>query len=401
MTEDNIKKLRKLIEELQGFRGRHTELVSVYVPAGYRLVEVINQLKQEQGTAENIKSKTTRKNVVDALERAVQYMKTFKDTPKNGLVVFSGNVSEHEGVSDIRVWGIEPPEPLKVKMYWCGQTFRLEPLLDMVKEKEVYGLVVMDIGEATIGILRGKTIQVLRHMDSIVPGKTSKGGQSAQRYERVREGLINDFFKMVAEAVKAMNSDEVKGIIIGGPGPGKEDFMRGEYLQTAIKNKVLGIRSTGYADESGLHELLERSRDLLAEAAFTKEKDLLKKFFEQLQKDTGLVTYGLNFVLKALEAGAVSVLLISEGLDIIEAELLCSCGNSYKKFIKREKLASERCPKCGGPVGIVGERGIEEAMEEMAKASGAKIEMISKETKEGEQLAAIGGIAAFLRYRLE
>ena len=48
--------LKRLIKELQGYRGRHTELVTVYVPAGYDLNKVINQLSQEQGTAENIKS---------------------------------------------------------------------------------------------------------------------------------------------------------------------------------------------------------------------------------------------------------------------------------------------------------------------------------------------------------
>ena len=48
--------LKKFIKELQPHRGRHTELVTVYVPADYDLNKVINQLSQEQGTASNIKS---------------------------------------------------------------------------------------------------------------------------------------------------------------------------------------------------------------------------------------------------------------------------------------------------------------------------------------------------------
>ncbi|MFQ6009952.1 MAG: peptide chain release factor aRF-1 [Candidatus Aenigmatarchaeota archaeon] len=401
MADDkNIKKLKKLIEELQRIKGRHTELVTVYIPAGYKLVDVINQLKQEQGTAVNIKSKSTRKNVLGALEKAIQHLKVYARTPTNGLAVFSGNISEKEGMSDIKVWGVEPPETLKVKMYWCGQTFRMEPLLDMVREKEVYGLVVLDLSEATIGILRGKTINVVKHIDSIVPGKVAKGGQSAARFQRVREGLIHDFFKSVAESMKNVLGDDIRGIILGGPGPAKDDFMRGEFLQASIKNRILGVRSTGYADEAGLHELLERGKDLIAQAAVAKEKEILKKFFEHLQKETGLVTYGIQAVLRALEAGAVDILLISEKLDWIEAEFVCSCGYSYKKFIKKAKISQEKCPKCKGPVNLMGERDIEEAMEEMVKEYGTELEVVSRETKEGSQLAALGGIGAMLRYSL-
>src|SRR3989344_719594 len=101
--------LKKFLKELEGKRGRHTELVSVWVPAGYDLIKVIQQLQDEQGTASNIKSSSTRKNVTDALERMIQHLKVVGRTPPNGLMAFSGNISEREGVSDVHVWSIEPP----------------------------------------------------------------------------------------------------------------------------------------------------------------------------------------------------------------------------------------------------------------------------------------------------
>ena len=51
-------KLKHFVKELELFRGRHTEYVSVYVPQGYDMNAIINHLQQEQGTATNIKSKT-------------------------------------------------------------------------------------------------------------------------------------------------------------------------------------------------------------------------------------------------------------------------------------------------------------------------------------------------------
>jgi len=166
---------------LEKIKGRHTELVSVYIPAGYNLVEVINQLIEERSTAENIKSKTTRKNVVSALEKIIQHLRLFKQTPPNGLVVFAGNVSPVEGKEDIKLWSIEPPEKLETKIYWCDQVFVLDPLKDMVKEKDVYGLIVLDAKEATIGVLKGKKIIVRKRLESTVPSKTVKGGMCLHR----------------------------------------------------------------------------------------------------------------------------------------------------------------------------------------------------------------------------
>ncbi|MEM4368775.1 MAG: hypothetical protein QXU88_00385 [Candidatus Woesearchaeota archaeon] len=39
--------LKKFIRELEGYSGRHTELVSVYIPGGYELAKIISQLQQE------------------------------------------------------------------------------------------------------------------------------------------------------------------------------------------------------------------------------------------------------------------------------------------------------------------------------------------------------------------
>lgn len=822
--EENIYKLKKLLKELGGIKGRHTELVTVYIPVGYSVNDVINQLKNEQGTAINIKSKTVRKNVMGALEKAIQHLKLYKQTPPHGLAVFSGNISEQEGVSDIKVWAIEPPEPLNSKLYWCDQRFELAPLEEMIKEKDVFGVVALDTKEVTMGFLRGKKIMIVRRLTSIVPGKQRHGGQcmlpdtftmlsdgnilklgdvkensilktadfdtfsildspildvynskkdtvlkiitkyprleieaskdhfifvwdgkdimekaadelrpgdillmpekieingerqplkcaignikeldknlsrilgyfigdgnyddnriafsesdeelaikykkllektfkkhcsfryrkdkgyyetkcngidvvnglrsnflkeknsltslipasvlrskndilasfmlglfdadgsvslssgrvalginnkllakqvqmcllrfgiisslleydnrrnpytknhrftveitekrslalfkkhigfslsgnklklskliknktdksqvrqilisgkkvreaiekygytkqdfykagmfllekrniskeifrrrflnhidnvdllfelqqvlscpflpvkiskietyeketpmvdlavkhqsfiangifvhnSAQRFERVREGLLNDFYKKVAGEMKEIFSGEMKGIILGGPGPSKNNFYDEDYLQTDIKNKIIGIKDVGYTDEHGLHEIVERSEDLLKEADVAKERALVQKFLEELRKGSGLVTYGFQAVKSALEAGAVETILISEGLEEAEVELQCSCGYAYKKILKKSVLSEQKCPKCGGKVSLIGERDIIEAFEEMAKDFGAKIEIISRDTREGEQLFQMGGIAALLRYK--
>lgn len=170
-------KLRKFIRELEKIRGRHTELVSVYVPADYELQKIINHLGEEQGTAGNIKDARTRNNVVASLDKVVRHLRLYKRTPENGLAVFAGNASTQENKIDIQVWSIEPPQPLNIRMYRCDQTFVLDPLKEMLESKEVYGLIVVDKREATIGLLKGTQIEIIANLTSGVPGKFKAGGQ--------------------------------------------------------------------------------------------------------------------------------------------------------------------------------------------------------------------------------
>ncbi len=169
--------LEMLVEELESYRGRHTEFITIYIPAGFSINQVAKQIEDEKGTATNIKSNTTRKNVINALEKASRKLKEIKETPKNGLALFSGNVSKQEGKEDLQVWAIEPPKPLKIRLYRCDQTFVLEPLQEMLETDEIYALLLIERKEATIGILEGKSIRILQDMTSGVPSKVRAGGQ--------------------------------------------------------------------------------------------------------------------------------------------------------------------------------------------------------------------------------
>ena len=168
--------LEDVIEELAQFKGRHTELISVYISAGYDATSVQKQLEAEKSTAKNIKSTATRKNVTDALDKIVRTLKD-RRTPENGVALFAGNVSKVEGQDDLRIWEIEPPMPLKMRLYRCDKEFVLDPLREMMEITEIYALLVMDRKEATIGMLEGKRIEVLHKMTSGIPSKVRAGGQ--------------------------------------------------------------------------------------------------------------------------------------------------------------------------------------------------------------------------------
>ncbi len=412
------RQLKKLVHQLSEIRGRHTELVTVYVPSGYNLNEIRTLVASEAATASNIKSRTTRKNVVTALEKVGQRLKSYKQTPPNGLIFFCGNISEREGQPDIQLWEVIPPEPISTRIYRCDQAFVLEPLQDMIREKENYGLIAIDTQEAAVAFLRGKSVSLVKKFESMVPGKQRKGGQSSIRFARIREGILFTFLKDVGEfANKTFEGErDLLGIIVGGPGHVKEEFISGAFLSEAVKKKILGTKDLGYAGVEGLRELVDRSEDLLKEASVMKEKKLLMRFFEHLKKDTRLVTYGFLEVEKAMNQGAVDTLIISEGFQFKAYKLKCGSCDFEKEIVVRggttasdakrgsdaggEGNLPKACPKCGANINAK-EIDVFAKLEEMAKETGANVEMVSAETQEGMQFLQLGGIGAILRYVIE
>lgn len=360
--EKEINALREQLEELESYRGRHTELITVYVPAGYNLNNIVDQLTAEVSTAQNIKSKTTRTNVIDGIERIIRYIKLNKELPKNGMALFCGNISKVEGQPDIRLWAIEPLQPLRVKYYRCDQVFMLEPLKDMLQAKDVWGLIVLDRKEATFGILEGKQIRALRNINSGVPGKIKAGGQSAARFERLTEGAVLEFFKRVSDSVKEIFFDmpRLKGLFVGGPGPTKEEWLRDGQLVTQLKDKIKAIKDIGYVDESGLEVLVEECKQELENEDIIGEKKILEKFFFGLAKNPDKTTHDLEKIKKALEHGAVDTLIISTSFDKKEAREL----------------------------------------ENNALSIAANVVYVSTETNEGLQFKNISGIGAILRFSI-
>jgi len=364
MNDKQKLELQEKIEELEAVRGRHTELVTVLIPTEFNIHSVTKQLEAERSTAENIKSKQTRSAVIDAIDMIVRTLKNTKATPPNGLALYAGNISQKEGVQDIKMWAIEPPKPLRVRMYRCDQTFVTEPLKEMLQTDEVYGLIAIDRQEATIGLLEGKQIKVLRHLTSGVPSKVRAGGQSSQRFHRITEGLAKEFFRRTAESVKELFFDlpRLKGILVGGPIPTKEEFLQEGLLVTKLKEKVIAVKDIGYVDEHGLKLLVEASQTDIAEQEIIKEKKIIEEFFTTLGKYPEKATYGFEKTKIALERGAVYKLLMSSKLE-------------------KSQIAE---------------------YERLALNMGSEVILVSDETQEGEQFFNITkGIGAILRFQIE
>jgi peptide chain release factor subunit 1 len=405
-------KIKRLLDTLASKRGRHTELISLYVPPGRQLSEVIGVLRQEYFTASNIKSRTTRHNVQDAIERVIQRLKLVGRTPPTGLVVFCGAIPQNgPGTERMETYVIVPPEPIDVYLYRCDSRFHVEHLFNLVREKETYGIMVIDGSGATYATLKGKRLEIVKSITSGISGKHRAGGQSARRFERLREVEVNEYFKRAGNYANQifLEIPDLKGLIVGGPGPTKNEFLEGDYLHYELKGKVIAVVDTSYVEEQGVKEVVAKAQEILRNVRYVQERQLVQTLLREVGKENGLAAYGVDEVRKLMKAGVVETLLLSEGLNLLEATVKCpSCGYVEKHLVKPADLvkfkgetAQRDCPKCGFQGLQAEERELVNVLMEEAEQAGMNVEMISPAHEEGEMLLkSFGGIAALLKYKV-
>lgn len=405
ISSKDLYEFKRTLKELADKKGRGTELVSVYIPPDKQVSDVAKHMREEMSQSANIKSKSTKKNVQSAIEVIIQRLRLFPKPPEHGLVMFVGMIPRGgPGTEKMETYVFEPPESIQTYTYHCNSEFFLEPLQEMLGDKDVYGLAVLDRKEATIAILRGKRIDIVKTLTSGVPGKHKAGGQSQRRFDRVIELAAHEFLKRIGEHINDawLPLPDLDGVVLGGPGHTKEEFLKGDYMNHEIKKKVITTVDTSYTGEFGIREVIDKSMDVLTEIDVMREKKLVQKFLHELVSDNGLASYGEKEVRQNLQMGAVEILLLSEDLNSKRISYECSvCGHTSQYTSKNsESEPEQKCNNCNEKMKVVESKDVIDDFVEMSEEVGSEVEIVSTETEEGMQLLrAFGGIGAVLRYR--
>lgn len=324
--------------------------------------DVLELLRRELSIAGNIKLKKTRNAVEQALSMAIDRLTKINKIPDTGLVVFVG-VNPDSGDSICLVFA--PPDPVNVFFYRTDKWFHTEFLEPMLEESEVYGIIIVERDQATIALLKPSGYIILEELDEFIPGKHSKGGQSQRRFDRIIEQMVEDFYKKVGEKankhfIPLLEEKKLKGILVGGPGYSKIDFIKGGYLDYRLRSKIIGEPiDVSYQGEPGVRELLNKAAHLIKGQRYVESISAVEEFKMHLVKDDGLAIYGLNDIKEALKMGAIDKLIVVEDHDALDE------------------------------------------LEELAKKNGSHVYIISPDLPEGGWIKkTFQGVVAILRYQI-
>ncbi|MDP7002898.1 MAG: peptide chain release factor aRF-1 [Candidatus Thalassarchaeaceae archaeon] len=400
-------RLKKSLKELSEMRGMGTELVTVIIPPDRMISDVRQHLGQEAGQASNIKSKSTKKHVTDAIESAISTINRYKTPGKQGIALFVGHVIVGNNKTRLVTTVVDdPPEPFSSFRYRCDSRFETSQLEEMLIDRTSYGLFVIDRSEAAYGLASGKRLHCQEHITSLVPSKHGRGGQSAQRFERLIEEAAHKFFKKASE--RACNYwlpmiQDLRGIIIGGPGATKDYVVKHEYFHHEIRKLIAEpYFDVGYSNESGLRELIQRAGSMMDQIELDLERTLVDEFLREVMKSNPKATYGEAMVRSALDQGAVSTLLLSEALT--RKRVLWHCKECKEEWEDTTNRLSEppKCPHCGSEKVRDDPERTMDLIDELTVLAGhtsADVRLISLDTEEGATLnTSFGGVAALLRY---
>jgi len=315
------RQLAKLLKELKQWSAPATVLLSLYIPPGRPISDVMSLLREEYSITDNIKLKRTRQAVKRALAAAMDRLQMIPKVPPNGLVLFCG---ENMETGDFVCHVFSPPEKINVFYYRTDKRFITDFLEDMVEDNDVVGIIIVERDQGTIGILKGSRLEVLEEVSDYIPGKHKMGGQSQRRFDRIIEQMVEDFFKRLAEHagrhfIPYVEKGKLKGIIVAGPGYAKLDFVKGKFLdyrlQKLVSNELVDV---AYQGDQGLKEVVMKAKNVVQTQLYRDAVQAMEEFKAHLAKNTGMVVYGDKEVRNALEMGVVKTLLIHEDREDLE-----------------------------------------------------------------------------------
>ena len=257
----------------------------------------------------------------------------------SGKLRLTGKIIEgpEETLGSYHTFGVGEGTVITIEKKW--KRWQLEKLKRSQIKHEKVIVCVMDERDATIAEV-GEKVKIISEV-------RRTGGK--QFGESDSKGYFGEIISILRR----------KGgkIILAGPGFAKEDLYK--QLDSELSERIV-IETCSHTGKTGIQEIIRRGaiEKVRKGSRITEETNLVEEFLGELAKD-GLVTYGEKEVESAVEMGAVKKLLVSE-----------------KKIREFEKIM------------------------EKAEQSGAEVFIISEKHESGQKLYNLGGIAAFLRFKV-
>lgn len=398
-------KIKHLIKFLTNARGNGTSMITLIIPAGSQISMPTKMLVEEYGTAQNIKSRVNKLSVLSAITSAQQRLKLYRFIPKNGLCIFCGTCVIDDKEKKYTL-DFEPFKPINKSLYMCDNKFHAEPLAELLDDDARYGFIVIDGHKTLYGILTGNHRTTLQTFCVDLPKKHNKGGQSSNRFARLRQESQHNYVTKTAELSThhfiSNNAPNVTGLIIAGSANFKDELVKSDHFDPRLKKIILKMVDVSYSGENGFNQAIELSKECLSSLRYVKEKILLEKFFTNLSMDTGLICFGIRDVEYALESGAVEQLIVWEDLQLSRYEYKPEINDNGTSLPDHGYDENSNTSEASRDREIVEKKLYTEWISENYERFGCKLEFISDNSSEGTQFCkGFGGLGAILRFQVD
>ncbi len=258
-------------------------------------------------------------------------------------------VGSEDAIGQHQSFAVSPGDTFMLsKEQWSEQQKKLFQEALENKFSDRYYFIIIDDETAFIESLKSYGIQSLGKIDSHKTGKNYASDYSEDKY-------LREVYESLSRIVP-----EGSSVIVLGSGFTRDKFVQ---LAKSLQTKLIFVTfPTARSDEGAIWEFLNslESEDILKNFRLSGDTRLVEEFLKRL-KTTEEATYGYEAVKKAIETGAVEVLIVSE--------------EKFRTEPGRELL-------------------------DLAENFGTSVHIISLTGEKGNIVKNFGGYCALLRYKI-
>ena len=146
------------------------------------------------------------------------------------------------------------------------------------------------------------------------------------------------YFNRVANVTREYFIDiyQIKGLVISGPGPTKEEFVNGGYLEYRLQNMIIDTIDASYAGSEGVREAFDKAGNILSNFRLVEEKRIVESLFQKINSHSGLGSYGMDEVIDLLKNNVALTSKLS----------FCTLGTTIDKLMILICINSLKCNRC-------------------------------------------------------
>jgi peptide subunit release factor 1 (eRF1) len=371
----------KLLKHLLDFEPIPAPVISLYLDAsvneqGQRtfLPFVKKQLNERSKSYEN--NSEERQSFEEDFVRIMRYLESEVPTSVQGLAIFACSASE-----DWFEVGLFAA-PFERNRLFISDRPHFYPLARMIDQYRRYAVVLADTNRAQIFVFAAGRAVDKQEIENVKTKHTKVGGWSQARYQRHEQNYHLHHAKEVVEMLEKIVLDEnIEAIILAGDEATVIPLLR-EQMPKTIQEKVVDALSLGI--DTPEHELLEESLTAFQRHDSLTDTEKVERLLNEYRADD-LGVAGVPETLAALSNGQVEEMLIvanAKGIQFDEEEV-----DKVLKLYKNDEALPDP----------LNQRTVADELVRRANVySSAKVTFIEDSTR----LEQLGGVGAFLRYRI-
>lgn len=255
----------------------------------------------------------------------------------------------------------------------------VRPLAKFAHDYEPFLLVLLDSEDAAIFVSAAGRAQLEAEHEHKSLGRHRSGGMSQQRFQRHRDGVVDQFYDRVAQdALRIAQEEEIQRVIVAGPGQAKGAFV--ERLPKELKDLVIAVEDADFTQGASDPTLANRLLPVAQDAAGKEARQTLDELKAELRRGERATT-GAFPVWSEAATGRVQVLVVLKDHHVAGQK----CEEHQSVFTVESAC---HCGAAGARVDVINEA------VEMAIRNKTRVEFVEHEPF----LESVGGIGALLRW---